>query len=177
MYTAPAPTRRKSRVLIVACTALLLSATGLGTANAVTTRPATSPAESRQASFRGTAFAAGPEENVDISGRLHAVVQLSGSESRGWALDWHANLDDTTGIGQATGDRYLARGAGRGTVSHPPSPIRSATFELTVTLFPPGLPVHPPSPIRLSTHVVFEEKGRLSGLEVRVGQTPIGSVD
>lgn len=178
MYTAPAPTRRKPRVFIAACcTALLLSATGVGAASAVTTEPATSPAESRQASFRGTAFAAGPEENIDIFGRLHAVVQLSGSESSGWTLDWHANLDDTTGIGQASGDRYLARGAGRGTVTHPPSPIRPATFELTFTLFPPGPPVHPPSPIRLSAHVVFEENGRLSGLEVRLGQAPIGSVD
>ena len=172
MYTDPAPTRRKPRVLIAACTALLLSATGVGAANAVTTKPATSPAEGRQAGFRGTAFAVESEENVDISGRLHVVVQLSGSESGGWTLDWHANLDDTTGIGQATGNRYL----GRGTVAHPPSPIRSATFELPFTLFPPGPPVHPPSPIRLNANVVFEN-GRLSGLEVRLGQAPIGSVD
>lgn len=176
MYTAPAPTRRKPRVLLAACTALLLSATGVGAADAVTTKPAPSPAEGRQASFSGTAFAAGPEENVDISGRLHVVVQLSGSESGGWMLDWHANLDDTTGIGQASGDRYLARSAGRGAVTHPPSPIRSATFELTFTLSPPGLPAHPPSPIRLQANIVFEN-GRLSGLEVRLGQAPIGSVD
>lgn len=177
MYTTLAPTRRMPPVLIAACTALLLSATGLGAANAVTTKPATSPAEGRQASFRGTVFATESEENVDIFGRLHVVVQVSGSESSGWTLDWHANLDDTTGIGQATGDRYLGRGAGRGTVTHPPSPIRSATLELTVTLLPPGPPTHPPSPIRLSAHVVFEDNGRLSGLEVRLGQAPIGSVD
>jgi len=177
MHTAPAPTRRKPRVLIAACTALLLSATGVGAANAVTTKPATSPAEGRQTSFRDTAFAVESEEDVDISGRLHVVVQVSGSESSGWTLDWHANLDNTTGIGQATGDRYLGRGAGRGTVTHPPSPIRSATFELTFTLFPPGLPVHPPSPIRLSASVVFDENSQLSGVEVRLGQAPIGSVD
>lgn len=53
MYTAPAPTRQKPRVLLAACTALLLSATGVGAANAVTTKPAPSPAEGRQASFRG----------------------------------------------------------------------------------------------------------------------------
>lgn len=176
MYTAPAPTRQKPRVLLAACTALLLSATGVGAANAVTTKPAPSPAEGRQASFRATAFAAESEENVDISGRLHVVVQLNGSESGGWMLDWHANLDDTTGIGQATGDRYLGRGAGRGTVTHPPSPIRSATFELPFTLFPAGPPVHPPSPIRFNANVVFEN-GRLSSLEVRLGQAPIGSVD
>lgn len=91
-------------------------------------------------------------------------------------LDWHANLDDTTGIGQATGDRYLGRGAGRGTVTHPPSPIRSATFELPFTLFPAGPPVHPPSPLRFNANVVFEN-GRLSSLEVWLGQAPIGSVD
>jgi len=177
MYTAPSPTRRKPRVLIAACTALLLSATGVDAANAMAAKPAPSPAESRLASFSGTAFAAGPDENVDISGSLHVVVQLSGSESSGWTLDWHANLDTTTGIGQATGDRYLGRGAGRGTVTHPPSPIRSATFELTFRLFPPGPQVHPPSPIRLSASVVFDENSQLAGVEVRLGQAPIGSVD
>lgn len=97
MRTALAPTRREPRVLIAACTALLLSATGVCAANAVTTKPVARPAESRQANFRGTAFVAELAENVDISGRLHVVVQVSGSESSGWTLDWHANLDKTTG--------------------------------------------------------------------------------
>lgn len=39
-----------------------------------------------------------------------------------------------------------------------------------------GPPVHPPSPIRLSAKVMLKGNGQLFGLEVRLGQAPIGSV-
>lgn len=104
------------------------------------------PGREPSSGLRGRAFSPESNENVDISGTVHVVVRLGGSESSGWTLDWRANLDSTSGIGQTTGDRYVARGADGGTVTHPPSPIRSATFDVAFILFPPGPPTHPRIP-------------------------------
>lgn len=106
------------------------------------------------------------------------VTQLSGSERDGWTLDWHANLNDTTGTGETTGDGYRGIGADHGTVALPPGPpARTATFEPSFTLYLSGPPTHPPSPCRLAVNVVYDETGHVSGVEVRAADGTIGSGD
>lgn len=90
-------------MLVTACLTVLLAAAGAGAANA-TPQSGLAPADSRQVSFAGTTFAAEADENVDVVGTLQLVTQLSGSEQTGWTLDWHANLNNTTGTGQITAD-------------------------------------------------------------------------
>ena len=127
MNSITVPTgRRASRVLVAIGMTLLLAATGVGAANA----RSRGSSDGRQVRFAGTVFATESNENVDVVGRLHVVTQLSGSEQDGWTVEWHANLDNTTGTGQTTGDRYRGTGADRGTVAFPPGPpTRSAFFE------------------------------------------------
>lgn len=175
MNSLTVPTHRTaSRMLVMIGVALVVAASGVGTANA------SSPGspDSRQARFTGTVFATESNENVDVVGRLHVVTQLSGSEQDGWTVEWHANLDDTTGTGETTGDRYRGTGADRGTVAMPPGPpTRSAFFEASFTLRPPGGSIHPPSPCRLAVNVVYDETGRVSDVQVRVADAPVGTVD
>ncbi|MGI8792157.1 MAG: hypothetical protein ACR2H3_03105 [Acidimicrobiales bacterium] len=61
-------------------------------------------------SFAGTAYNSASGEQVDLDGRVHIVASLHGSTAAGWQLDWQANLDHTTGIGETTGSRYVAAG-------------------------------------------------------------------
>lgn len=179
MNSITVPTRRRAPRMLVACVTVLLVVIRVDAANAATPRSAVTPADSRQVSFAGTTFAAGASENVDVVGNLHVMTQLSGSEQTGWTVEWHANLDNTTGTGQTTGDRHQGIGADRGTVAYPPGPpTRSVFFEPSFTLRPSGGSIHPPSPCRLAVNVVFDETGQVSAVEVHVVDQPTtGSVD
>lgn len=175
------PTRRRtSRTLATGCLTALLAVAGVGAANASPSGSGGAPSVSRQVSFAGTAFATAANENVDVTGRLHVVTRLTGSEARGWTLDWNANVDHATGTGATTGDRYILRGAATGTVMYPPGPlVRAASLEPSFTLMPPGPPVHPPSPIRLLVDVSFVAAGgQLIAVQVHLGDAhPIGTTD
>lgn len=169
--------RRRAPMLLAACIALVVVATGMGGADAAA-GSAIMQVDSRQVSFAGAIFATETNENVNMVGKLHVVTRLSGSEQTGWAVEWYTNLDNATGTGQVSGKRYLASGAGRGTVQVPPGPpVRSAFFEPWFTLYPPGPPVHPPSPCRLGVQVVFDDNGRVSAVQIHLDQAPIGPID
>ena len=168
------PRRRAPRMLMAVGLTVVLAVAGVGTAKA-TPRSGLTPVDSRRVSFADTVFATESNENVDVVGHLHVVTQLSGSDSTGWTVEWHANLDNTSGTGETTGDRYQGTGADSGVV-HPPSPIREASFEASFTLHPPG-PIHPPSPIRLAVNVVYDETGHVSDVQLHVADAPIGTVD
>ena len=170
--------RRTATTALAACVAVARAVAGIGSAAA---SPATSDARSatsRHLYFAGTTFASESNENVDVGGNLHVVTKLTGSESAGWTLDWHTNLNHTAAIGQTTGDEYTATGTESGTVVLPPGPpVRSAVFEPSFTLLPPGPPVHPPSPIRLLVNLLFDETGRVTDIEVQIDDGSFGSVD
>lgn len=167
---------RRSRapaVILAACAGLLLSATGVGAANAATA-PST---DSRQVAFAGAAYLAEADETIDITGNLHLVTRLTGFEATGWTIDWRTNLDNTTGTGEITGTRYVGSGAETGTVALPPGPpTRSVVLQPTFSLLPPGPPTHPPSPIRLGAYLAYDETGYLVDVQIHLEQT-YGPVD
>ena len=171
--------RGRRAVALLVSGGIALGVGGTEGAGAATARPAASTvAPGRQVPFAGELWASGPAETVDVAGRLHVDVVLSGSESGGWSVDWRVNLDRTDGTGRATGDRYRATGSDGGSVSIPPGPpVRTATFEPSFTLFPPGPPVHPPSPCRFVVQAGFDGAGRLTSVEVRLAGSAIGTVD
>lgn len=163
------PRRRAPRMLVAVGLTVLLVGAGVGAANACSR----GSSDSRQVRFAGTVFATESNENVDVVGRLHVVTRLTGSEQDGWTVEWHASLDHTTGTGQTSGDRYRGTGADRGTAAYPPGPpVRSAVFEASFTLRPPGGSIHPPSPCRLAVNVVYDETGRVSDVQVHVIDHP-----
>ena len=179
MNSTSVPTsRRASRMLVIGGLTVGLAAASIGAANAAPPTSRDAASDSRQVRFAGTVFATESNENVDLVGRLHVVTQLTGSEQDGWTVAWHANLDDTTGTGQTTGDRYRGTGADHGTVAIPPGPpVRTAFFEASFTLRPPGASIHPPSPCRLAVNVAYDETGRVSDVQVHVADAPIRTVD
>jgi hypothetical protein len=173
---APSSFRLRRVVASAASAVALLSATGLGGLQAAPA-PAPASAQSVQGSFAGVAYASGTAEDVDLGGRLHVVTTLQGSETSGWTLEWHTNLQNTAGDGHTTGDRYRAAGTDRGTVEMPPGPpTRTATFEPELTLYPPGPPVHP-SPVRLTVRLGSDESGEHPTIDIDVHRSTFGTVD
>jgi hypothetical protein len=167
------PHRHPIRGLVVVGITLMLAA-GAASANAF----APGSVDNRQVRFSVTTFATDSNENVDVVGRLHLVTKLTGSEQAGWTLEWRANLDNTTGTGQITGDRYRGTGADSGTVAYPSGPpVREVLFEPAFMLRPPGGSIHPPSPCRLLVNVVYDESGRVAEVQVHAADTVIGSGD
>ena len=95
-----------------------------------------------QLPFTGTLPGGAGGEAVDLVGRMHVRVELSGSEGSGFSLELHANLDKTSGTGETSGQRYQADGADRARVQLAPGPLAGSV------VFNPSFVLHPPSPCR-----------------------------
>jgi hypothetical protein len=155
----------RTRLLIPALLGLLVTLLGAGAAAALPPGPPTRSTSS-QVALDGPAFASGAGEYVDITGDLHVVTSISGSETDGWTLEWHANVDHARGTGQTSGGRYVLNGATSGTETYPPGPpVRTASFEPTFSLIPPGPPVHPSSPCSVLVDLSFDEAGHVTGVQ------------
>ena len=169
------PADRRSRARRLASVIMVVAAVALfGPAGPAF---ASAGADARQVAFSGTVLASETHENVDVVGRVHLVVTLAGSPGSGWALRWLSNVE-AWGTGATTGDRYRGHGTDVGTVNIPPGPpVRTAVLHPACGLIPPGPPAHPPSPCRLLVQVAFDEAGRLSAVDVHVGDGFVGTTD
>lgn len=170
--------RRQIRTFGLAAIALAaMTVTGANAASALPPGPPVRAA-STMASFDGTTFDAATGEDVVLSGALHVVTRISGTDASGWSLEWNVNVDHATGTGRTTGDSYVLDGADEGTVALPPGPpTRSAFFEPTFTLLPPGPPTHPPSPCRFLVAVSFDEHGTVTGVDAHLADAPPPTTD
>jgi hypothetical protein len=130
------------------------------------------------ASFAGTTFDRAEGESVDVAGALRVVIRLTGSTDDGWIVDWHANVDHGSGTGETTGNDYVLTGAETGTAAIPPGqPVRTAFFEPTFTLLPPGPPTHPPSPCRFLVAVSFDEAGHVANVDAHLADAAPPTTD
>lgn len=133
-----------------------------------------------QTPFTGTVHSGVDGEAVALAGRMHVVIDVSGSETTGFSVELHANVDDTSGVGKPSGAPYTATGADQATAQLAPGPLSgSASFSPSFTLHPPS-PCridHPPGPCHVtsafSAHVTVSFNS--DGMSVVVGLDGSGS--
>jgi hypothetical protein len=100
------------------------------------------PSWNSQMPLSGTVQDDATFEAVALVGQMHVVIDLGGSQSSGFSVDLHANLDQTSGSGQTSGQQYVADGADQASVHLPPGPLTGSVS------FAPSFALHPPSPCR-----------------------------
>jgi hypothetical protein len=96
-----------------------------------------------QMPFTGTIRSSVGGETVELSGRMHVVVDVSGTETTGFNVGLHANLDETAGTGETSGQPYIGDGADQASVQLAPGPLAGSVS------FSPSFVLHPPSPCRI----------------------------
>jgi hypothetical protein len=171
-------------LLLAAATALLAGFVPLGAtaASAYPPTPIRVSVSVNEVPFSGSIYDAATGENVSVSGELHDVTLLRGSETAGWTVDLHSVLGFTTATGETSRATYLAYGADHGTAHYPPGPPVRAFFNLSFFLHPadpcftapgnPPGPCHPPVPIRalaLQLKESFNADGAVAATSIQVG--------
>ena len=105
-------------------------------------------------------------EAVQVAGEVHLVVDVTGSQAGGWVVRVTANLQDTKGTGESTGQSY------RGTGSDKTSEQFIAGPSLELLVFDPTFILSSPndkSPLPVLVTVALNADGTISSVTGSIG--------